>query len=267
VKSSGEGEIMPWRSPPERVFASGYMPCPDCFAFFQQDHLWRHHKDCAFCTKSDRKHNFRSLKTEAELLIPSSNEVSAGLENNIVRMMNRDENSILIRNDATITKYGENLFQKHGHMKHLHNHISSKMRELARLVMVVRNLDSSVTWLADCLHPSKFDVVVKAGRQVCGFSNDTNKYAIPSLALKLGHALKKCCAIATCASIKDCDDDKRKASDDFKYLCDKEWTTQVSSAAMSTLASAKMNKSYLLPLTEESLTVSLQRKARIVKKT
>jgi hypothetical protein len=164
VKSSGEGEILPWRSPPERVSASEYVPCPDCFAFFQQDHLWRHYKDCAFCMKSDRKHNFRSLKTEAELLIPSSNEVSAGLENNILRMMNIDENSILISNDATITKYDENLFQKHGHTKHLHNHISSKMRELAQLVMAVKNLGSSVKWLADCLHPSKFDVVVKAVR-------------------------------------------------------------------------------------------------------
>jgi len=77
---------------------------------------------------------FRSLKSEAELLLPSTNEVSSGLRDKVLATMNRDEFSILVRNDPLITSYGEKLFQKHGHLTHSYQHISCKMRELARLL-------------------------------------------------------------------------------------------------------------------------------------
>ena len=54
---------------------------------------------------------FRNLKSEAELLLPSIHEVSRGLQECILAMMNRDEFSILARNDQLITSYGEKLFQ------------------------------------------------------------------------------------------------------------------------------------------------------------
>ena len=249
VRQRGEGEIVPWRSPPEPVQAEDYVPCPDCFAFFLQQHLWHHHKDCSFCKHNDRKHAFRSLKSEAELLLPSTHEASSALKEKVFSMMYRDEFSILSRNDHTITKYGEKLYQKHGHNTHMHHHISCKMRELARLVITVRKIDPSVTWLADCLIPAKFDTVVRAVRELCGFVEGTNKYKTPSLALKLGHSLKKCCAIAACSSIKANDVEKRQLLDNFMYLCEKEWSTEVSSAALSTLTAEKMNKPQRLPLT------------------
>lgn len=71
------------------------------------------------------------------------------------------------------------------------------------------------------------------------------------LALKIGHSLKKCCAIEACASIKNADEKTRKDSEDFMYLCDKECVAEVSSAALTTLAAQKMNKPQLIPLTED----------------
>ena len=64
-----------------------------------------------------------------------------------------------------------------------------------------------------------------------------NKYKTPSLALKLGHSLKKCCAVAICSSIKANDGEKRQSLEDFMYLCDKTWSTEVSSVNLSTLTS------------------------------
>jgi len=49
VRSKWGDEIIPWRSPPYHVAVEEYVPCPDCFAFFQQDRLRQHHKECAFC--------------------------------------------------------------------------------------------------------------------------------------------------------------------------------------------------------------------------
>ena len=59
------------------------------------------------------------MKSEAELLLPSTVEVSSGLKENVLTMMNRDEISILARNDQLIISYGEKLFQKHGHLNHM----------------------------------------------------------------------------------------------------------------------------------------------------
>ena len=118
---------------------------------------------------------FRSLKSEAELLL-NTHEVSRGLQERILAMMNRDEFSILARNDQLITSYGEKSFQKHGHLEHLHPHISCKMRELARFVTAARKLDPKVTWLAHCLRPDKFDIAVKAVKELCSFAQVANKY-------------------------------------------------------------------------------------------
>jgi len=250
VRSKGEGEIIPWRSPPEPVPASDFVPCPDCFAFFQHTHLWRHHRECTFCTRAGRQHAFRSLKVEAELLLPSNKEMSRRLRE-IMASMRKDQFSLIMKNDTTIIKYGEKLVQKYGHLQHLHQHIGCKMRELARLLVAAREHDQNVTWLADLLCPGKFDGVVRAVKSLCGFSDESKQYNIPSLALKIGHSLKKCCAIIICASIKHCDEQKRKSADDFMYLCEKEWTVEIASAAISTLTAMKMNKPQLLPFTED----------------
>ena len=251
VLTAGEGQIIPWRSPPEPVAAKEYVPCPDCYAFFQEQQLWRHHQVCQFCTKADRKHSFRSLRAEAELLLPGSNDVSDVMRREIFTIMVKDEVSILARNDPTITDFGEKLLRKHGHLKHLHVYISTKMRELARLVLAVRRLDPSIVWLDDCLQAEKFDVIIRAVRVLCGFQEEKNKYAIPSLALKLGHSMKKCCAASIVRSIKKGDGGRRQELENFAYVLDKEWTSEVSCVAHTTLTTEKMNKPQLLPLTED----------------
>ena len=117
------------------------------------------------------------------------------------------------------------------------------------LVVTARRLDSSIMWLLDLMSPKKYDTVLEAVRQLCGYSSSSNKYRIPSLALKLGHSLKKCCNIMICNCVKRDDKVKRKQLEAFHFLCEKEWTAEVSSAALSTLSTAQMNKPQLLPLT------------------
>jgi hypothetical protein len=143
------------------------------------------------------------------------------------------------------------MFQKHGHLPHMHQHISCKMRELARFVSDVRTTDASLAWLADCMCLQKFEVVLKTVRALCGYSDDSKKYKNPSLALKLDHSIKKCCTIAICNSVKMGDSEKRTLLEDFMFLCDKEWSIEVSSAALSTLTVEKMNKPQMIPLTQD----------------
>lgn len=110
--------------------------------------------------------------------------------------MVRDEVTIAARNDPIILKVGEKLYQKHGHLTHLYSHISQKMRELGRFLICSRKKDSRINCLNDILSPEKFPVVLKSTEVLCAFNEETNTYANPSLALKLGHLLKKCSKVA-----------------------------------------------------------------------
>ena len=53
----------------------------------------------------------------------------------------------------------------------------------------MRRKDSKLT-LKDCIRPSKFKDVVQAVKSVAGYSEGF--YKTPSVALKIGHMLKKC---------------------------------------------------------------------------
>jgi len=141
------------------------------------------------------------------------------------------------------------LFQKHGHLPYMHQHISCKIRELARFVSAARTTDASLAWLADCFGPQKFEGVLKTVTALCGYSEDFNTYKNPSLALKLGQSLKRCCTIAMCNSVKMGDVGKRRLLADFMFLCDKEWSIEV-----STLTLQKMNKPLMIPLTQDEQT-------------
>jgi hypothetical protein len=116
------------------------------------------------------------------------------------------------------------------------------------------------------LCPEKFPVVVSSVRELCGWSAEKHSCAIPSLALKLGHSVKKCAMIVKADSIITLDDSRRKKVDDFFSLCSLEWNDDVSSTALETLKTAKMNKPQRLPLTEDLQKLSKMLNETIVSK-
>ena len=69
--------------------------------------------------------------------------------------------------------------------------IRNRLRELGRLLFMLRKKSDGVN-LRDFLALGMFSEVVAGVREVSGFSEETNKYETPSLALKLGHCLKGC---------------------------------------------------------------------------
>ena len=76
-----------------------------------------------------------------------------------------------------------------------------------------------------------FRNVVSAVRNEAGFHESTQSYATPSLALKLGHTLRKCAKILKGKAIEQQNNDLLKNSNDFFELCTIEWSDEVSSNA------------------------------------
>ena len=76
--------------------------------------------------------------------------------------------------------------------------ISQKMRDLARLVEGLMSVERrNNLQLSNFLMPKKFDTIVRAIRYIAGFHEESShlQVGIPSLALKIGYSIHKCCLI------------------------------------------------------------------------
>ena len=102
--------------------------------------------------------------------------------------------------------------------KFQHNYIRTKLREMGRLLIQLRI--------------------------------DSNN---PSLALKLGHSLRKCAKICQGQAIEMDHEEKRKKIKSFLKLMDINWSEEMSSNALRTLYEAKRHKVKLLPLVGQGL--------------
>lgn len=253
VLRENKGEIIPWRCPPNPVSFKKYVPCKCCKGFFQKKDLWRHLRACPFNKNSDQPS--RGCAKEASMLLPSSCEASSAVLENVFMKMQADDITSLVKNDKLITLYAEKLYSKHGSDDQCHMMISQKLREIGRLMMGIQKRDSSIDSLSKCLTPQYYQVVCEATREVSGFDEATGKYKTPSLALKIGHALNKCCSIKQGIATEMNDEILEKETQQFQAVMNATWTNEVSRNALRTLKEAKRNCPTIVPLPEDILTL------------
>ncbi|KAJ8048979.1 hypothetical protein HOLleu_01508 [Holothuria leucospilota] len=180
---------------------------------------------------------------------------SDGLRNEVISTMIRDDISRVAKHDEVVLAFGESLNRKLGRRQA--NHISQRMRQLARLVLQLRkdngNEDSQ---LRDYINPERFDVVVGAVKEVSRFDQaDTTKVGVPSMALKLGHSLTNCAAIVRGIGLGlKCATTIENAGY-FLELMKDTWSEEISTHALTTLGERKFNQPEILPVNEELLKV------------
>lgn len=248
VLKKGKGEIVVVARHSTETKAEDYLPCESCLGFFLKAGLWRHRQVCHFASMKNKK---GKVQAEAALLLPSSIEIHEGLKTNVISKMSPDEVTIASRTDRIIVRIGERLYQKHGHLPHLRSHISQKMRELGRFLICAKEKNSDIKCISDLLVPEMFPLVISSVKLLCKYDESENCFRNPSLALKLGHLLKKCAKLAKCEALINEDQEKATKADGFLILCEDMWTDEISSCALTTLTTKKMNKGQALPLSTD----------------
>lgn len=177
-----------------------------------------------------------------------------GFQENILSKLQYDEISLVARNDRIIIAFGEKMYRRKGRVQSRKPFIRQKMRELARFLKEAREECEEVAGLESCLIPSRFPLAVSAVKTLCGFDDVHNVYGNPSLALKLGHSLKKCCSIVRSQALMSGDKELQESSASFRELCESEWR-EISSVALHTLEGRKHKKPHVLPVTKDVKTV------------
>ena len=127
------------------------------------------------------------------------------------------------------------------------------MRQLAHLLQTLRfkNKTNDAT-LQEYIDTSMFDALVDAVKELCRFDAESRlDIGIPSLALKLGHSLKRCAQVLKSSALRKKDEVTIKRAKRFLDLYEADWSNKISSRFLASLGSRKQNKVEYLPLAED----------------
>lgn len=253
VLKSGGTNIVVAKRPSKLRKVSDFTPCPSCLGFYCKAEMWRHAKKCpskpAF---SDSK----SLISRSKILLMSALEEKLSPCMKMVQESMQDDNlKTIILKDTLLLQFGEVLVKKYG--VHKKNDINQRLRQLARVKEECKK-GASVHCFMDLLSGTHYDKVHEATDRLCGkfvSPDGRNFYKIPSLALRLGHLLRKLACVKQGFCLRTSDIDGYKQAETFLALMKNEWTDAVSTNALNTLRRRKDNTPENLPLTDDLLKV------------
>jgi len=225
---------------------SDFLPCQYCFGFFYRKELWRHCDKCKF--RDRNPDSVHSCQKDAELLLAPYVYTFSGLGadlQHVLNVMHRDDVAIVVKNDDLILSYGELLASSKSASQF--KHVSVRMRMLARLLMRLRgNTSQPDANLSSFIKPDKFDEVVCAVQQESKYEppshSSSSKISVPSVALKLGYALRKCSGLLINKALRDRHILLERDTESFTRLYDTEWKVKFSSVALRTLTDEKHKK-------------------------
>lgn len=264
VRELGEGDFLVVKRPSskkqENYSFKHFAPCVFCKGYYLDTDIWQHYKKCSLkdnvtfdaneCDTITTIGSLRASRILAESMSPS-NDV-ATKKGELFATMKSDDITRACKDDAIISAFGLRMFASKGPQQI--TYIRCKMREMARLLLKVREeINDSNINLKDVLKPDKFENIINAIYTECKYSqrNQNGNFEIPSLALKIGQSLRKCCYIKLSQCIKEEDENGEKETEKLIKLLLMEYSDRVSSIALQTLNSSRRQKPKSLPLTND----------------
>jgi len=222
------------------------MPCRFCLGFFYRKELSRHCNKCKF--RNIDGPPAKSCQKDAILLLApyvySSLALSSAMHQ-VLSIMSHDDVTLVAKNDTPILTYAE-MSARNKPCNQL-KHVSLKMRLLERLFMRLRsNTKQPDAELAFFFKPDKFDDAVCAVQQVAQYVSSTHssssKVNVPSVALKLGYALRACSGLVVNRALRERSFVLEKDAVSFIRPYDTEWKVRVSSVALKTMTDERRKK-------------------------
>jgi len=244
--------IVAYRPKQATAFTENYVPCPNCYGYYESAHLWKHCKKRCLFSSTDAK--CPNVLCRARLLLPVTENVRQETRT-VLSKMHADNVYRVAVGDELIMQFAQKLTLKHYCDADKHEYIRAKVREMGRLLTVLKT-EHNIQTILEAIVPANFQVLLQCVRKVAGFNNTECTYKTPSLALKLGHSMKKCAMMAKSKGLQESNQEMQSNADAFLQMCEIEWSSEVSDAALKTLHTNKMNKVTVLPLARDIATLS-----------
>ncbi|XP_070711028.1 uncharacterized protein [Pempheris klunzingeri] len=155
------------------------------------------------------------VQAAASRLLPISSGASESCSE-VLHRMNQDHVSHQVKSDWLICKYGNKLMGNQDGSQRRYDYVSQKLRELGRLLLAAKSLDSGIKTLQQLLAPAHLSLVLAAARKASG-----NRWSRPPLALKT--TLKTVCEIAIGENLQDGDWEAAAKTTDFYHSLGRDW--------------------------------------------
>ncbi|VEN38665.1 unnamed protein product [Callosobruchus maculatus] len=202
-----------WNSLSGTIRPQPKLPCTNCLGYYTAHRLLTHRKKCRGVT-SDRKHQ--------ELNLLEANFVDPLLVETIFSKMQTDYFSLVARSDPMICTVALDYLKLN---KSKPSNVSIKMRELAKLLILLKHLEPTVSNLRDILKPAHFDAVFRAIKTLGKYDDALDRFQKGGLVVSVGASLKNCCRIITLK--EDSSPEEVRACNDFWNLLKRNWPTYV----------------------------------------
>ena len=177
---NGVGTLIPkYRSKNKTV--EDVVICSHCNGLYKTTLLYLHVKRCAM-RNSTMKRERGTPASDDKLLMPMPNHIAGEFYKQIIQPMRQEDISRLVQNDSLIILYGERMFYRKDIEEHTSNQVSSRLREIGRLLQCLRRAsEMKISTLTQALHPSNFNLLLECVREVAGFEADTHQFKEESL--------------------------------------------------------------------------------------
>ena len=251
ILKGGEGDIVVKKNIKRKTSNEDYVPCPRCVGYFFKRDLWRH--KCPNLNPDDKTPK-KQLVRKGRLILPMIGDDGVG---ELYESLRNGQIKVVIKHDETIKLVSQRELKRKGHDKDQHPHIRNKIRQLARLLVTLRERTGKLSaHLKDFIVPGHFRDVLEATKEVAEYSPQTNTYGKADLAQKIGHSLQTCCVLLKAKAIEDKDFQTKADCSAFSELISIKWNEEVSAQAARTLYQNKKNSPNATPLSEDVATLS-----------
>ncbi|XP_059205277.1 uncharacterized protein LOC131984472 [Centropristis striata] len=254
VLKSKSGELKLKRRPKTgEVTTKTFVHCLHCKGMFRRKEIWRHVSRCPSRTSGNSETSNSATgghkKVLGEIALAES-PYTKNLQPNVREIllnMNQDLIASAVQNDFLLIQLAQYLSEKYGNDPSKHEYVRQKLREMGRLLLALH--EKSIYSFEEAIKPKNFNKVVDAVKVLAGFDQKMQGYNKPSLALKIGHSLKKLGNIVLNGD--NCNERKMKDTKTFMKLCTKEWSEQISHTALASLNGRRVNKPSTIQFTRD----------------
>lgn len=252
VLKTGKGLLVSRQRPRKTQEARDFLHCLYCRGFFRKKTLAKHMK---LCPEKEGKENEpevgrKSLLLRCVLETLDDLGISDGFKD-VLSSMAFDDVTQAILADGIILQYGEDLLSQPGSGAKKHEYIRQNLRLIARLVLEAQSATPPLEKLEDFFLPASFPHVVRCVNVLAGYDPETKTYALPSLALKLGHNLQKTCGVAAGVAARAGDARRAESARGFLAAYRDKWNALVSGAALTSIRETRLAKERKVPFAQD----------------
>ncbi|KAL3273319.1 hypothetical protein HHI36_014768 [Cryptolaemus montrouzieri] len=150
-----------------------YFVCTYCLDQYSKQFLYRYVRICkqrpATAERGSRNCLARSQTFLATLKSKNQDFLqSSRIKEEVFGLRRADDISYTAKSDPLICLYGETLLKKHKRQQ-ICTTVSNKMREIARMLIALRDISSSVHMFFDAMKPGMFQDIITATKVISGY--------------------------------------------------------------------------------------------------